>query len=126
MWQDAAKKQKQRVTDIKYFIRLHVVNTQSKKIALEVAGNNIPFWPGVSYSMASDEGKIILGTPNGAGVAFFLYQHKPELGVRVPTKVTLFKTIGTDETGQPEDWYHFLFEIAPYSGKKKGKGGKGK
>lgn len=34
--------------------------------------------------------------------------------------------MGTDAKNEPEPWYHFVFEIAPYSGKaKKGKG-KGK
>lgn len=126
MWQSLAIKQKQKVVNLKYFVHYHVINPHSKKIALEVTNNGFPLWPGISYAMTSDEGKSILGTPNGAGVAFFLYQHKPELGVRVPTKVTLFKTIGEDENNQPEDWIHFLFEIAPYSGKgKKGRGKKG-
>ncbi|KAF9885830.1 hypothetical protein FE257_012302 [Aspergillus nanangensis] len=100
------------VKNLKYFFRHHVINTQSKRIALEVAGGAIPEWPGVSYDMSTDQGKAILGTPNGSGVAFFLINHKPELGVRVPTKVTLFKTIGRDANGQPEDWVHFLFYIA--------------
>ncbi|KAK2762134.1 hypothetical protein FQN54_001141 [Arachnomyces sp. PD_36] len=100
------------IRNIKYFFRHHVINSHSKKIALEVTGGSIPEWPGVSYDMSTKEGKAILGTPNGSGVAFFLLNHKPELGVRVPTKVTVFKTIGRDSDGQPEDWIHFLFSIA--------------
>ena len=69
--------------------------------------------------MSTEEGQAILGTPNGSGVAYFLIDHKPELGVRVPTKVTVFKTIGRDENGQPEDWVHFMFSIAVSNKKKK-------
>ncbi|KAJ5403995.1 hypothetical protein N7509_003866 [Penicillium cosmopolitanum] len=113
-WQDIASRKQLR--NLKYFFRLHVINTQSKAIAAQAFGGEpVPRWPGRSFDLSTDEGLAILGTPNGAGVAWFLINHKPELGVRAPNKVTVFSTLAQDAYGQPEDWIHFLFYIAPVS-----------
>lgn len=112
---------KKELLNVKYFVRDHVVNPDSLMIAKEACENDIPFWPGKSFDMGTPQGRAILSTPNGVGVAWFLINNKEELGVKVPTKVTVFKTIGTDKDGKPEDWIHFIFYIAPYSGKKKGR-----
>ncbi|KAJ5512620.1 hypothetical protein N7463_002172 [Penicillium fimorum] len=56
---------------------------------------------------------------------YLLCHHKPELGVRVPTKVTVFKAPGTKY--QPIERIQFMFGVVPYSGKnqeKKEKWGK--
>lgn len=39
----------------------------------------------------SDEGKILLGSPNGAGVAFFLIQHKLQLGHKKVESVSIYR-----------------------------------
>ncbi|GAB1210761.1 hypothetical protein APSETT445_009559 [Aspergillus pseudonomiae] len=136
LWKEVAKKSETELRNIKYFVRHHVINDASLDVALEVAsGKPLPprkkdeprdtsmveEWPGKSYDMSTDDGKAILGTPNGAGVARFLMDHKPELGVKAPSKVTLFKTTGHTNltTNQPEDWVHFLFEISPVHKKKR-------
>lgn len=62
--------------------------------------------------MESDEGKALLLTPNGVGLAYMLIQHKPELGVKVPTHVRVFKT--TNKGGTVEK--HLLFYIGDYKG----------
>jgi hypothetical protein len=62
--------------------------------------------------MATDQGKAILGSPNGRGVAFFLYQHKNLLGIKTVDKVTIFSTIGTNpETNGDETWYQAVFTL---------------
>lgn len=136
MWKEVAGKSEAELKNIKYFVRHHVINGHSLDVALEVAsGKPLPprekntprdtsmveEWPGKSYDMSTDDGKAILGTPNGAGVARFLMDHKLELGVKAPSKVTLFKTTGhtNADTNQPEDWIHFLFEISPVQKKKR-------
>ncbi|KAL4869553.1 hypothetical protein BDV12DRAFT_196179 [Aspergillus spectabilis] len=120
IWKQIAKISKE-LRNIKYFIRFHVINTQSKTVALKACDNDVPFWPGKDFDMSTTEGKALLGSPNGSGVAYFLINHKQDLGVKVVKKVTVFKTIGTNaETGLPEDWIHFVFSIGADS-KKKGK-----
>ncbi|KAE8337081.1 hypothetical protein BDV24DRAFT_177953 [Aspergillus arachidicola] len=136
LWKEVAGGSETELKNIKYFIRHHVINNASLDVALEVAsGKPLPprkeeeprdtsmveEWPGKSYDMSTDDGKAILGTPNGAGVARFLMDHKPELGVKAPSKVTLFKTTGhtNAKTNRPEDWVHFLFEISPVHKKKR-------
>jgi hypothetical protein len=54
-------------------------------------------WPGVTFSMESEEGKAILGTPNGCGVAFMLIQHGKALGEKRIEKVTLFHAAKQDD-----------------------------
>ncbi|KAB8199136.1 hypothetical protein P875_00095127 [Aspergillus parasiticus SU-1] len=136
LWKEVAGKSEAELKNIKYFVRHHVINGHSLDVALEVAsGKPLPprgkdeprdtsmveEWPGKSYDMSTDDGKAILGTPNGAGVARFLMDHKLELGVKAPSKVTVFKTTGhtNADTNQPEDWIHFLFEISPVQKKKR-------
>jgi hypothetical protein len=65
-------------------------------------------WPGVTFDIESEEGKAILGTPNGAGTAWLLIQRKRELGRRRIEKVTVF------HAGMKEDmfgWPSLLFWI---------------
>jgi hypothetical protein len=49
-----------------------------------------PIWPGTTFDMECEEGRAILGTPNGAGTAWLLIQHKKQLGDRRIEKVTIF------------------------------------
>ncbi|KAB8213322.1 hypothetical protein BDV33DRAFT_210321 [Aspergillus novoparasiticus] len=113
MWKEVAGKSEAELKNIKYFVRHHEDGSRDTSMVEE--------WPGKSYDMSTDDGKAILGTPNGAGVARFLMDHKQELGVKAPSKVTLFKTTGhtNADINQPEDWIHFLFEISPVHKKKR-------
>lgn len=120
IWKKLASSNKD-LRNIKYFVRFHVKNAASGNIAKEACGNEIPYWPGRSFDMSTKEGRAILATPNGVGAAYFLINHKEDLGHKTITKVTVFKTDGQKPNGDPEDWYHFIFYVAPYSGKKKGK-----
>jgi hypothetical protein len=47
-------------------------------------------WPGVSFEAESEEGRAILGTPNGSGVAWMLVQHKKQFGGKSVERVNLF------------------------------------
>jgi hypothetical protein len=48
-------------------------------------------WPGITYPAASDEGRTLLGTPNGSSVAYLLIQHKAALGHKTVDKITVFR-----------------------------------
>jgi hypothetical protein len=64
-----------------------LANIRRKK---SVGDEHLPQWPGVTFTMESDEGKALLGTPNGSGVAWLLAQHKKELGHKIVDRVRLW------------------------------------
>jgi hypothetical protein len=61
---------------------------------------------------SSDAGKAILGSPNGRGVSFFLYQHKSILDVKTVESVTVFSTVGQNPSDNSnEAWYQAIFNL---------------
>ncbi|KAK3712625.1 hypothetical protein LTR37_009068 [Vermiconidia calcicola] len=94
-WQHLTSAGEQR-KGISFVIQSNVVNMRTKNVifkALEDEGlSPIPpaFPSGKEYSMDSKQGKAILGTPNGGGVAWFLIQHKAELGHKTIESVVVF------------------------------------
>ncbi|QDS73117.1 hypothetical protein FKW77_001062 [Venturia effusa] len=57
-------------------------------------GVPVPPWPGKTFSMDSEAGKVLLGSPNGRGVAWFLLQHKMAFGLKTITSAVVFKEYG--------------------------------
>jgi hypothetical protein len=106
-WQSSAKGED--ISNLKYFFRLHIKNDLTKARIKDAAGEVIPRWPGTSFGMNQEEGQALLGTPNGLGVAYFLIEHKKQLNVKIPTKVTVFSTPSPSEGD--EDYVHLLFYI---------------
>lgn len=51
----------------------------------------------MEFDTKSDEGHALLGSPNGAAFAYFLMQHKAELGQKTITKVTVFRAETADD-----------------------------
>jgi hypothetical protein len=51
-----------------------------------------PKWPGIELKPDSDEFKAVLSTPNGNGAAWLLTQHKPQFGLKMIDKMTIFWT----------------------------------
>lgn len=59
------------------------------------------------FSTDTDQGKALLGTAHGYGVAWFLINHQDKLGRKMVTAVTVFRT--TDSvTGE---FYNMLLEV---------------
>ncbi|KAF2832660.1 hypothetical protein CC86DRAFT_401412 [Ophiobolus disseminans] len=56
--------------------------------------------------MDTDEGKAILSSPNGAGVAYLLFTHKRQLGRKTMSKVTVFADDGKKQPRPPSLVYH--------------------
>lgn len=44
--------------------------------------------------MDSEAGKVLLGSPNGRGVAWFLLQHKKAFGLKTVISAVVFKEAG--------------------------------
>ena len=40
----------------------------------------VPRWPGLVFDIETEEGKAMLGSPNGVAAGYFLAQHKTQLG----------------------------------------------
>lgn len=79
------------IQNMKYFFRQHIKNDLTKDRIKEAVGQVVPRWSErVTFKMSDEKGQAMLGTPNGIGVAYFMIQHKQELGVRAPTKVDVF------------------------------------
>ncbi|KAK4961415.1 hypothetical protein LTR10_001905 [Elasticomyces elasticus] len=117
-WKDAVAARGGSLGNIKYFWPHNIVDKDSKAIMDAIAGipgNEIIDYPGKTYSMTapilSVERQIaqaLLGSPNGVAVAFFLAQHREEIGTwKTVSKVQLFKT---DSWGGRVE-RHMLFSI---------------
>ncbi|KAK4542065.1 hypothetical protein LTR36_007096 [Oleoguttula mirabilis] len=83
------------VRSLKYIFRSNIVNDVTRNVifaALAKSGikTGPPPWPGKKYSMDSEEGKALLGTPNGNGVAWILFSHRAQLGWKTIESVQLF------------------------------------
>ncbi|PSN67639.1 hypothetical protein BS50DRAFT_664959 [Corynespora cassiicola Philippines] len=107
-WQGAGSGNK----DIKYFFALYVVNQDTRGIILRALGNRkktLALWPGIDFDMESDEGKALMGSPNGIGIGYLLIQRKPELGTKFISKVRVWKQ-------EPfENFAHMLFYIEEWN-----------
>jgi hypothetical protein len=109
LWEQATRTKKE-LRGIKYLIRYHIVNTDTQNMineALDSTGAILSHYPGTVFPMTSEAGQAIMGTPNGGGVAWFLVDHKNQLGVKEVESVRVFKTDGSDG----KDWYHAAFNI---------------
>ncbi|KAF2125733.1 hypothetical protein P153DRAFT_298865, partial [Dothidotthia symphoricarpi CBS 119687] len=97
---------------LKYYFVTTVLNDQTVPLIARMLRQAeyavVPYWPGVTVSLDDEEGKVFLGSPMGATIAFLLAQYKAELGIKHITEVTIFR----DNT--PPDWMpdvNMLFKI---------------
>ncbi|KAF2876222.1 hypothetical protein BDV95DRAFT_560268 [Massariosphaeria phaeospora] len=83
--------------NINYILQTPIENEESVSLierALANTKKELKTWPGVEFDAESDEGKAILGSPNGSGIGFFLTQHKKWLGNKMVVKLTVFQDDG--------------------------------
>lgn len=81
-------------SNLRYVLRHRITNEITESIVESInaaSATEILQWPGRTYDANSLEGQALLGTPNGSGVAFMLYQHKHDLGLKVINKITAFE-----------------------------------
>ncbi|ORY17260.1 hypothetical protein BCR34DRAFT_51085 [Clohesyomyces aquaticus] len=99
---------------LRFFVTVTVTNEEALSIVERAIrsldpGRGPEKYPGVSFSMDADEGKGILGSPNGVGIGYMLVQHKETLGNLEVTKVDTFLSAGYVHLPEP----CFLFHIGP-------------
>ena len=95
------------VANLRYFFTSLISSPDINGIidtALTNTGNISSVWPGITYSMSSDEGKAILGTPIGKIFGNMLATHKEQMGLKTTSEVTVFHTVS---------FYNVLFNIVP-------------
>ncbi|KAJ5224931.1 hypothetical protein N7468_006156 [Penicillium chermesinum] len=92
--------------NLKYFFRYHIENPETRAIIDQATDNNIQPYPGTNFPIESEQGKALLGTPNGRAVPFFLSTHKGFFGEKMIKSVKIFKTIEEDL-----EWYNMMFFI---------------
>ncbi|KAF1834133.1 hypothetical protein BDW02DRAFT_499116 [Decorospora gaudefroyi] len=95
------------IPDLKFVARVSISNEHTIAVLQTVLSklrkeqrapeNRLPTWPGINFPMETEEAKALLGTPNGAGIAWLLAQHKKELGHKTVETVRLWysKYVGT-------------------------------
>jgi hypothetical protein len=107
-WEDISKQDKVPLKVPKHVLRLGIINNDTIRIAVEAQRKIAPdfkakhsywaaaeiteHWPGRLFKPDSEEGKALLGSPNGLGVAWLLIQHKQQFGVCCVDEIRFFKT----------------------------------
>ena len=82
---------------IRYIFRCQIVNKKTRKVIENIvdekrkaADQDTNIQVCYTVSTSTPEGKALLATPNGAGVAYLLIQHKEQLGVKTITEIDIF------------------------------------
>jgi hypothetical protein len=119
------------IKNVRYLFMMGISNDQTNTLIATCLHNKeetLKEWPGIEFHTKSDEGHALLGSPNGAAFAYFLMQHKAELGQKTITKVTVFRAETDDDLAFVDPHLVFHVEDAEEKGKKdeKPKDGTGK
>lgn len=103
-WQLFCRGNAWRMRNLKYIIQTDIDNRKTEDIvftAINKSGLPLQEWPWrdwrqypnqgtATFHFGSDQFRAILASPNGAGAAHFLFQHKEALGNLVITAVSCF------------------------------------
>jgi hypothetical protein len=98
-WQHEATTTGQNIQNIQYIFQFDVTNDDTMNI---VNGIVIPLGgfadvpPGDEFTMDTENGQAILGTPNGNGGAWLLATHKAQFGLKTIDFVRVF-AVGTED-----------------------------
>lgn len=92
-WEMSCKGEGVGVGNLNYVFRVQIVNDNTRFIVSRALGStSVGAWPGTAFNMDTDQGRAILGTPNGSGVAWFLINHQMQMGTRTVKSVNVFST----------------------------------
>ncbi|KAJ4316879.1 hypothetical protein N0V94_005221 [Neodidymelliopsis sp. IMI 364377] len=105
-------RQNPNIKNIRYFFMLGISNDETNKLiatCLQKSGKTLNEWPGTKFGTETDEGHALVGSPNGAAFAYFLMQHKADLGRKTITHVTVFRAETDDDVGFVDP--HLVFHV---------------
>jgi len=120
-WLQWAKIAGENAKNLRYVFRSPVANTEAQWLinrAFQLSSKELSTWPGVEFEMTTDEGKALLSSPNGAGVAYLLFTHKRQLGRKTISKVTVFADDGKKQPRPPSLVYHVV-DAPPLEGEER-------
>ncbi|KAK5123897.1 hypothetical protein LTR85_002093 [Meristemomyces frigidus] len=94
-WQNICTLAGQHVSNLQYIFRSYIVNEATQEVIWQALKNvgitdGPPKWPGKEFDMSTNEGKAILGTANGNGVAWIVMSHRAQLGTKTVKSVVVF------------------------------------
>ncbi|KAF2016664.1 hypothetical protein BU24DRAFT_451148 [Aaosphaeria arxii CBS 175.79] len=122
-WVQHANARQKPASNIQYFANLNIINDLTESIIEFVFDSpnlqddcaSFSWERRVSYPMDSEEGKALLASPNGNGIAWFLLQHKSTFGERTTVdRVEVwckYEPIEDDPEGEDEAQINMLFHI---------------
>ena len=95
IYQYASFQYNQNLDHIEWVIHDKVTNPVCRGVAKTVytwtQDAALPAWPGISFNTNTEQGKALLGCPNGYGNAFMLAEHTDQLGSKTVDRVVIFK-----------------------------------
>ncbi|MCJ1332797.1 hypothetical protein MMC10_009491 [Thelotrema lepadinum] len=95
IYQYASLQHNQKLDNLEWVIHGKVTNpvciVVAKTVYTWTQDATLPPWPGKSFTTDTDQGKALLGCPNGYGNGFLLAQHTDQLGSKTVDKVIIFK-----------------------------------
>lgn len=95
LWAMACEEEGVGVGNLKYVFRVNIINDDTNFIVSKaLESTSVGPWPGKEFEMDTDQGKAILATPNGRGVAWFLIDHQTQMGTKTVKSVVVFSTKG--------------------------------
>ncbi|KAL9011178.1 MAG: hypothetical protein Q9173_003952 [Seirophora scorigena] len=101
---------------LRYIVRENITTKLTRRIMeyIKRARPDTDFlpWPGRLYDAAtSDEGKALLATPHGVGVAYMLGDHADALGGRRYPAVCIFTAPTREEGREEKNDYYMIWEL---------------
>lgn len=107
-WKQQATNEGVAVQNLKYILRYNVQNDETTEVIMECLNHGTPgLWPGIEFDINSEEGRALLGTPNGYGVGYLLLQHRADLGQKMIRSVNIFSS----SARAPYSWLMLRFNI---------------
>ncbi|KAM7211890.1 hypothetical protein V8F06_012732 [Rhypophila decipiens] len=110
--------------NIRHIIHHQVQNPDTMRFLAEALGVSGPQDPGAVRGMTffphQDEYKVLLASPNGSAVAYFLFDHKDQLGVKTVSQVTVFSRDNLSEVSPGTEWFivwHVKDVTLPFPGR---------
>jgi hypothetical protein len=111
-WQSQTAASGHDIRGLKYIVRYEIVNGDTASIVDQAATAPESEWPGETIPMSAIRGRAILGTPNGAGIAYLLATHKAQLGHMTVERVQLW-TRHIIVSGEMYNYLYAVFTIGP-------------
>ncbi|KAI4288343.1 MAG: hypothetical protein L6R35_002387 [Caloplaca aegaea] len=107
---------RERAGQLHYIIQENITTALTRKVMEIISGGvgpdalDLP-WPGRLYDLRSKEGKALLATPHGVGVAFMIADHSDVLGGRKYPAVCIFTARNTVPFLEERWNYYMIWEL---------------